>query len=130
MREQQRPAIADPVMEFDFALGGFGFEIRGHRAYLESHFSTSCPSSFRGILRPNYRGRKRLSEWPWKKGEIFLRQRELLASSFAPRLCGKKATTAPNVPSAPILPLIAPITPAPVRIPNFHRRHGDKSATI
>jgi hypothetical protein len=88
-------------MEFDLAFGGFGFEIRGHGAYLESHFSTSCPSSFRGILRPNYRGRKRLSEWPWKKGEIFLRQRELLASSYALRLCGKKATMAAKCPECP-----------------------------
>ena len=112
MREQQRPAVADPVVEFDLAFGGFGLEIRGHSAYLESHVSTSCRSSYRGILRPKYRGRKRLSEWPWKKGDILLRQRELLASSLAPRLCGKKATTAANVPCAPILPLIALITPA------------------
>src|SRR3954453_9335739 len=37
MRKQERPAIADPVMEFDFALGGFGLEVRGDRANLESH---------------------------------------------------------------------------------------------
>jgi hypothetical protein len=28
-------------MEFDFALGGFGLEIRGDSAYLESHDATS-----------------------------------------------------------------------------------------
>jgi hypothetical protein len=43
-------------MELDFAFGGFGLEIRGHSAYLESHFTTSCPSSCRGILRRKYRG--------------------------------------------------------------------------
>ena len=35
MREQQRPAVADPVMELDLAFGGFGLEIRGHSANLE-----------------------------------------------------------------------------------------------
>jgi hypothetical protein len=34
-------------MELDFAVGGFGLEIRGHSAYLESHFKTSCHSSYR-----------------------------------------------------------------------------------
>jgi hypothetical protein len=38
VREQERPAAADPVMEFDFAFGGFSLEIRGHSANLESHF--------------------------------------------------------------------------------------------
>jgi hypothetical protein len=47
VREQQRPAVADPVMELDLAIGGFGLEIRGHSANLESHVSTSCPSSYR-----------------------------------------------------------------------------------
>ena len=28
MREQQCPAIADPVMEFDFPFGGLGYEVR------------------------------------------------------------------------------------------------------
>ena len=37
MREQQRPAVADPVVELDLALGGFGLEIRGHGANLKSH---------------------------------------------------------------------------------------------
>jgi hypothetical protein len=117
-------------MEFDFAFGGVGFEIRSHCAYLESHFTTSFASSFRGILCPNYRRQKRLSEWPWKKGEILLRQRELLASSFALRLCGKKATALTNIPSAPMLPFIASITPAPVPMPNSHGCRSDKSAAI
>jgi hypothetical protein len=34
-------------MELDFAVGGFGLEIRGHSAYLESHVTTSCHSSCR-----------------------------------------------------------------------------------
>jgi hypothetical protein len=37
MGEQKRPAVADPVMEFNFAVGGFGLEIRGQCANLESH---------------------------------------------------------------------------------------------
>src|SRR5712691_9169972 len=37
VREQQCPAVADPVMEFDLAVGGFSLEIRGHRANLQSH---------------------------------------------------------------------------------------------
>jgi hypothetical protein len=45
MREQKRPAVADPIMEFDLAFGGFGLEIRGHSANLESHISTSYHSS-------------------------------------------------------------------------------------
>jgi hypothetical protein len=47
VREQQRPAIADPVMELDLAVGSFGLEIRGHSANLKSHVSTSCHSSYR-----------------------------------------------------------------------------------
>jgi hypothetical protein len=46
MGEQQRPAIADPIMEFDLAIGGFGLEIRGHSANLECHIATSCHSSY------------------------------------------------------------------------------------
>jgi hypothetical protein len=38
VREQECPTAADPVMEFDFSLGGFSFEIRGGSANLESHF--------------------------------------------------------------------------------------------
>jgi hypothetical protein len=34
-------------MEFDFAVGGFGFEIRRHGANRESHVTTSCHSSYR-----------------------------------------------------------------------------------
>jgi hypothetical protein len=34
-------------MEFDFAFGGFGLEIRGHSANWESHVTTSCHSSYR-----------------------------------------------------------------------------------
>src|SRR5579863_4504146 len=37
MREQQRPTVADPVVEPNFAIGGFGFEIRGFGANLKSH---------------------------------------------------------------------------------------------
>jgi hypothetical protein len=71
-------------MEFDFAFGGFGLEIGGHRAYLKSHFVSSCASSCRVILGAKYKGRKRLSEWRPRKGEILLSNREPLASSFAP----------------------------------------------
>ena len=42
VREQQRPAVADPVVEFDFAFGGLGFEVRGDGANLECHVTTSC----------------------------------------------------------------------------------------
>ena len=34
VREQHGPIIAEPFMEVDFALGGFGFEIRGGVANL------------------------------------------------------------------------------------------------
>src|SRR6516164_5643383 len=44
VREQHRPAIADPVMEFDLALSGFGFEIRGGSANRKCHVTTSCHS--------------------------------------------------------------------------------------
>jgi hypothetical protein len=66
-----------------------------------------------------------------RKGEILLRHRELLASSFDPRLCGKKTTTATIVLIAPILPLMAANrrTPAAIRA-NLDTRHSDKSATI
>src|SRR6185295_18955169 len=49
MREQKGPAIADPVVEFDFSLGGLGFEIGGGCANLECHCLTSCYSSYRRI---------------------------------------------------------------------------------
>src|SRR5260370_40490631 len=68
VREQKRPAVADPVMEFDLAFGGFSVEIRGYCAYLESHDTTSCHSSYRGIRLFEYTGRSRLSEWASKKG--------------------------------------------------------------
>jgi hypothetical protein len=47
MREQERPAVADPIMELDFSFGGFGLEIRGHSANLECHVLTSSCSSYR-----------------------------------------------------------------------------------
>jgi hypothetical protein len=34
-------------MELDLAVGGFGLEIRGHSANLESHVTTSSGSSCR-----------------------------------------------------------------------------------
>jgi hypothetical protein len=34
-------------VEFDLALGGFSFEIRGDSANLECHITTSCHSSCR-----------------------------------------------------------------------------------
>jgi hypothetical protein len=47
MREQQRPAVADPVVEFNFPIGGFSLEVGGYSAYLESHVMSSCHSSCR-----------------------------------------------------------------------------------
>jgi hypothetical protein len=49
VREQHRPAISDPVVEFNFALSGFGFEIGGDCAYRKCHGFTSCCSSYREI---------------------------------------------------------------------------------
>src|SRR5882724_11197051 len=37
VREQQCPAVADPVMEFELAVGRFSLEIRGNTAKLQSH---------------------------------------------------------------------------------------------
>src|SRR6516225_5719117 len=62
VREQHRPAIADPVMEFDFALSGFGFEIRGCCANRKCHVTTSCHSSCRKIRLNEYSKWKRLGE--------------------------------------------------------------------
>src|SRR5476649_2073620 len=49
VRKQQRPAIADPVVEFDFAIGGFSLEIRGQRANWKSHVTTSCHSDLKSF---------------------------------------------------------------------------------
>src|SRR5207247_5920621 len=92
VREQQCPIGADPVVEFDLALGGLGFEIRGECANLECHGSTSCHSSYRGISDREYRWSRGGSEPPGKKGDILLRKAELLASSFDPRPCDEKTT--------------------------------------
>ena len=61
MREQQCPAIADPIVELDLAFGGLGLEIRGHGANLQCH---SRPLTFKlGIIpRDDYRSRRPSSE--------------------------------------------------------------------
>src|SRR5208282_2904996 len=41
VRKQHDPIIADPVVEADFAFGGFGFEIRGGVANRKSHGESS-----------------------------------------------------------------------------------------
>src|SRR5882757_5713415 len=100
-------------MEFDLALGGLGFEIRGERAYLECHGSTSCHSSYRGISDREYRRWRCGSEPPGKKGEILLWMLELLASSFDPRPCDEKSTGELKRPIAPIMPFMTRITRGP-----------------
>src|SRR5215212_4451256 len=90
VREQKRPAIADPIVEFDCSFGGLGFEIGGGRANLECHDLTSSYSSCRKIRLRDYRSLKQLSEPVRAKGEILLRNPELLASSFLQRLCDEK----------------------------------------
>jgi hypothetical protein len=57
-----------------------------------------------------------LSEWAPKKGEIFLRQPELLASSSDPRPCGKTTAAVADLPSAPISPFMPATTRGPGRI--------------
>src|SRR3954465_5096484 len=101
-------------MEFDLALGGLGFEVRGERANLESHGSTSCHSSYRRISVDAYKRYRGGSEPPAIKGDILLRAGELLASSFDPRPCGEKTTAAVIVRIAPISPFMAPMNPVPV----------------
>src|SRR6266545_6894431 len=74
VREQKRPAIADPIVEFDCSFGGLGFEIGGGCANLECHGWTSSYSSCREIRLGDYRSLKRVSEPVRAKGEILLRK--------------------------------------------------------
>src|SRR6201984_2313676 len=55
VREQKCPAIADPVVELDFAFGGFGLEIRGRRAHLKGHVRASSHYSYRCFCPSQYR---------------------------------------------------------------------------
>src|SRR6516165_9412324 len=71
VREQHRPAIADPVMEFDFALSGFGFEIRGGSANRKCHVTTSGHSSSGKFASMNIASG---SAWVNREG-LFLRVR-------------------------------------------------------
>src|SRR5579872_4592522 len=69
VREQQRPAVADPVVEFDLAFGGLGLEIRGHRANLQSH-SRPLALVWGEFRRFEYREGTRLSERPGPKWQF------------------------------------------------------------
>jgi hypothetical protein len=78
------------------------------------------------FLQFEYNGENAPSEPLAEKGENFLRRRELLASSFDPRPCGKKTTVAAKGGAAPILPLMDLMTAGPVAMP---RTVTDATAT-
>jgi hypothetical protein len=78
-----------------------------------------------------YRKRGRRTERPAAKGEILLKELELLAFLFIHACAAKKTTAAAKVLTALILPLMIPNTPGPAAISlNRNGSHSDKSATI
>src|SRR4029077_17428812 len=104
---------ADPVVEFDLALGGLGFEVRGDRANLECHVTTSCYSSYRRISFLDYTALQVYVNSRRQKEKSFSAGVELLASSCRQRPCGEKSTAGIIGPNAPILPFMHRITARP-----------------
>jgi hypothetical protein len=75
-----------------------------------------------------YSGRNAPSERMPEKGDIFLRLRELLASSFGPRLCGKKNHNGRKSPGCPDIAVYGPHHAGPGRVPpNCDRCHRQPS---